>query len=117
MIRNKERARIVIPFSILIVFLIIIGTLDLIYGNGILGLFLYGVTLVALSGFSYGLNIFKGLGLVSRHKRENLPRSKGKPPFTFTINSDTEGAMYGKEKRFKEIQAKSSCNRINSRSA
>ena len=106
MIINKGKTKIVIPFSILILILIIIGTLDLIYGNGLLGLLMYGVVLVALSGFSYGLNIFTGLGLVSRHKRENLPRSKGKPPFTFTINGDTKRAMHGKEKRDKENRVK-----------
>ena len=106
MIKNKGRTKIVIPFSILIVVLIVIGTFDLIYGNGVLGLLLYGTALVALSGFSYGLNIFTGLGLVSRHKRENLPKSKGKPPFTFTINGDTTGAMHGKEKKNKDIRVK-----------
>jgi hypothetical protein len=90
----------------IIVFLIILGTLDFFYGTGLFGIIIYGILLIYLSGFTSGLNIFTGLGLVSRHKRDNLPQSKGKPPFAFTIDGNGKGAMDGKEKRYNEIRAK-----------
>lgn len=106
LIKNQRKTKTVITFGLLITISIIIGTFDLIYGNGILGLLLYGVALVSLSGFSYGLNIFTGLGLVSRHKRESFSQSKGKPPFTLTINGDTKKTMHAKEKRYNETRVK-----------
>jgi hypothetical protein len=107
LIKNKKQTRIIIPFGLLIVTLIIAGTFDLFYGNGVLGLLLYGVALVALSGFSYGLNIFTGLGLVSRHKRDKYLRTGNKPRFTFTIDSETTSVTRSNEIRNAEIQKKS----------
>jgi hypothetical protein len=90
-----RRSIVVLSIGIIIVLTILIGTLDLFFGNGILGLLLYGIVLVSIiGGYSHGSNIWTGLGLVRRQK--NLPRSRGKPPpFTFTINSDQKGIMHG----------------------
>lgn len=91
--------------GILIVATLIIGTLEIHFGNGGLGLLLYGIVLVSIiGGYSYGSNICTGLGLVSRNKRDNLPPSRGKPPLAFTINRDPKGIIHGMETGNEEIR-------------
>jgi len=95
----------ILSIGIIIVVAIFIGTLDIFFGNGILGLLLYGIVLAIITrGFSSELNIFTGSGLVRRRKRDNLPRSKGKPPLSFTFNGDLKGIMHGMETGNEEIR-------------
>ncbi len=97
--RYKEKRKIAnVTIRVIIAGIILIGTLDLIYGNGLLGLILYGVVIMSIiGGFTYGLNISTGLGIVSRHKRDNFPQSRGKPSFTFTIDKNPKEIRDGME--------------------
>ncbi|MHA2247521.1 MAG: hypothetical protein ACXADY_21410 [Candidatus Hodarchaeales archaeon] len=106
--RKIDRKTIVVlSIGIIMVVIILIGTLDILFGNGVLGLLLYGIVLASIyGGIIHGSNIDTGLGLVSRHKRHNLPQSRGKPPLAFTINKDPKEIRHGNRKRRDSYQSK-----------
>lgn len=105
--KTDRRTIVVLSIGIIMVVIILIGTLDILYGNGVLGLLLFGIALASIyGGIIHGSNIDTGLGLVRRHKRQNLPQSRGKPPLTFTIDKDPKGIRHGNRKQRDSYQSK-----------
>ncbi|MFW9853792.1 MAG: hypothetical protein ACFFFG_01935 [Candidatus Thorarchaeota archaeon] len=96
--RRLAKRMVIISSGIIFLALILVGTLDIFFGSGVLGLLLYGFALAgSIGGYSYRSIIFTGSGIASGHKIENIPENRGKLPLTLTLNVDTKKIMYGYE--------------------